>query len=274
MGEVTWDGYNIDPDMLIASYLAQAHDVAGAVTLLASHPAWTDATAIQQSTDSGLQLPLFFVQAERGEWRRAVADLSVADRMTSSDPTLTDVRHTFVWPWLAFALAKDGRTAEATGLVDATPLDCTTCLSMRGRVAALGGDPAGADRWFGIATANAPDWPYSFAWWGEALLRRGDIDGAIAKLEQAHEKGPHFADPLELWGEALMQENRSDLALARFEEANTYAPNWGRLHLKWGEALGYLGRKDEARAQFAIAGGLDLAPTDRAQLNAVQRRAQ
>src|SRR5262249_18049165 len=163
-------------------YLAQGHDVAGAVTRLASHPTWTDATAIQQSPNTGNQLPFFFVHAERGEWRRAVADLSVADRMTSSNPGVTDIRHTFVWPWLAFALAKDGRLAEANGLVDATPLDCTTCLSMRGRIAALRGDPTRADRWFGIATANAPDWPFSFSDWGEALLRRGDYDGAITKF--------------------------------------------------------------------------------------------
>src|SRR5215469_7565959 len=100
------------------------------------------------------------------------------------------------------------------------------------------------------------------------LLRRGDYDGAIAKFEQAHDKGPHFADPLELWGEALMQKNRSDLALAKFEEASKYAPRWGRLHLKWGEALFYLGRKDEARAQFQAASGMDLSAADRNRLRA------
>jgi tetratricopeptide (TPR) repeat protein len=272
MGELTWEAYNDDDDLLTASYLAQAHDVAGAVTRLAGHPAWTDATAIRQSVSSGLQLPFFFVHAERGEWRRAVADLSVADRMTSSNPSLTDVRHTLVWPWLAFALAKDGRTAEATGLVAATPLDCTTCLSMRGRIAALRGDPIGADHWFGIATANAPDWPFSFTNWGEALLRRGDADGAITKFEQAHERGPHFADPLELWGEALVMKNRSDLALAKFEEASHYAPNWGRLHLKWGEALLWSGDGDGARRQFAMASTLALTPAEQVELARVKAR--
>jgi tetratricopeptide (TPR) repeat protein len=95
------------------------------------------------------------------------------------------------------------------------------------------------------------------------LMTKGDLDGAIAKFESAHRKGPHYADPLEMWGEALIARNRSDLALAKFEEANTYAPNWGRLHLKWGEALWWSGNKDSARKQFAIATTLDLTPADR-----------
>ncbi len=99
--------------------------------------------------------------------------------------------------------------------------------------------------------------------WGRVLLARGDYDGAIAKLELANQKGPHFADPLEMWGEALIAKNRSDLALAKFEEANKYAPNWGRLHLKWGEALSYTGDHAGAEKQFLIAAALDLSPSEK-----------
>ena len=102
------------------------------------------------------------------------------------------------------------------------------------------------------------------------LLRKGDLDGAIAKFESAHKKSPHFADPLEMWGEALIAKNRSDLALAKFEEANKYAPNWGRLHLKWGEALWWSGKHDEAKKQFAIAATLDLTPSEKSELMKVR----
>ena len=95
---------------------------------------------------------------------------------------------------------------------------------------------------------------------------RPELSGAIAKFENAHRNGPHFADPLEMWGEALIAKSRSDLALAKFEEAAKYAPNWGRLHLKWGEALYYAGKPDEARKQFAIAAKLDLTPSDKSEL--------
>jgi len=97
-------------------------------------------------------------------------------------------------------------------------------------------------------------------------MAKGDLDGAIAKFDIAHQKGPHFADPLEMWGESLVARNRSDLALAKFEEAAKYAPNWGRLHLKWGEALWWAGKHDEARKQFAIASGLDLTPSEKSEL--------
>ena len=98
------------------------------------------------------------------------------------------------------------------------------------------------------------------------MLRKGDLDGAIAKFTIANQKGPHFADPLELWGETLMAENRSDLALAKFQEANDYAPHWGRLHLKWGEALVWTGDREGAKKQFAIARALSLTGAEQGEL--------
>ena len=125
----------------------------------------------------------------------------------------------------------------------------------------------GAADWrFGRAVAENRSIPFAYTDWGRALKTRGNIDGAIAKFAIAHDKAPHFADPLEIWGEALIAQNRSDLALAKFEEANKYAPNWGRLHLKWGEALWWSGDKDGARKQFAAASHLDMAPAEQSQL--------
>ncbi len=60
------------------------------------------------------------------------------------------------------------------------------------------------------------------------LLARGDTDGAIAKLQQAHAKGPSFADPLELWGEALMRKGDFQGAAGKFSEASRIAPRWDR----------------------------------------------
>jgi predicted negative regulator of RcsB-dependent stress response len=73
----------------------------------------------------------------------------------------------------------------------------------------------------------------SGAAWGAMLLAKSDYDGAIAKLESANKKGPHFADPLEMWGEALF----------------------------------WTGDKDGAKAQFALAARLDLSVADRAELS-------
>jgi len=171
-----------------------------------------------------------------------------------------------VWPNEACAMALIGHFTDAHRLIDRTPTDCTICLRARGRIDTLEKNWRGADFWFARAVRFAPSIPFAYSDWGEMLLHKGDVDAAIVKFEQAHAKGPHFADPLEMWGEALMQKNRSDVALAKFEEANKYAPNWGRLHLKWGEALYYAGKKDKAQAQFALASRRDLSSADRAAL--------
>ncbi len=67
---------------------------------------------------------------------------------------------------------------------------------------------------------------------------KGDVDRAIEKLEEAHRRGPRFADPLQLWGEALM----------------------------------LTGRYAEARRQYETANGLDLSRADRAALDVLLAR--
>src|SRR5262249_15750339 len=126
--------------------------------------------------------------------------------------------------------------------------------------------------WFARAVSQNRSVPFADTDWGQALMARGGLDGAIAKFESAHAKGPHFADPIELWGEALVAQNRSDLALAKFEEAVKYAPNWGRLHLKWGEALLYAGSREGARKQFALAASLELSAAERRALAQARSR--
>ncbi|MGD0189977.1 MAG: hypothetical protein ABSD74_04470 [Rhizomicrobium sp.] len=169
-------------------------------------------------------------------------------------------------PLYAMALARVGKFADASAIVAKTPEDCDLCARARGTIAALRHDWSTAEHWYALVAARTPSIPFADTDWGQMLLWKGDDAGAIAKFTEAHQIGPHFADPLEMWGEALMQENRSDLALAKFEEANKYAPNWGRLHLEWGKALFYAGKKDEAKKQFAQAAQLDLPRLDKAAL--------
>jgi len=113
-------------------------------------------------------------------------------------------------------------------VIEATPLDCYDCVRVRGVVAAQSHDPAQADRWFSEAARQAPSLPFAYKDWGAALLARGDPQGAVAKLELAHAKGPRFADPLELWGEALMAQRNYLGAAAKFGEAAKDAPRWDR----------------------------------------------
>ena len=86
-------------------------------------------------------------------------------------------------------------------------------MRVRGDISALKRDWNGAARWFALVSGRTPHIPFADTDWGRMLLAKGDIDGAMAKFESAHEKGPHFANPLEGVGEALIAQNRSDLAL-------------------------------------------------------------
>jgi tetratricopeptide (TPR) repeat protein len=251
-----------DQALLHARAFADQHDAVRAVALI------SDATTYGDADPSEFAVAHYHLHLARGEWPAAVDDARAFDAALIADKTegaryqALRVR-TQGAPMLAHALIGAGDAAGAEAALADTPLDCYGCLRERGNLAASKKDRAGATRWFSRAVAAAPSIPFAYLDWGRALMAQGDLDDAIAKFSQAHEKGPRFADPLEMWGEALMWKNRSDLALAKFEEASRYAPKWGRLHLEWGKALWWSGDKNGARKQFEIAAGLDLPSADR-----------
>jgi tetratricopeptide (TPR) repeat protein len=265
---------NISAPAALASDYALNHDTAAARAILAKYRLTNDGILLQPEyvLVAGPDLPNFRVRASVDDWRGAIGLLEQADQMALRRNDVNDVRHSLIWPWLAYAWARTGRLRDAEALIAKTPLDCTLCLEMRGRIADVEGNAVRAEYWFDRAVNDAPSIPFADTDWGKMLLRRQEPEGAIAKLQIANKKSPHFADPLELWGEALMLQDRSDRALAKFEEANKYAPNWGRLHLKWGEALYWSSDKTDALKQFAIASGLDLSVADRAELVSAKAR--
>ena len=206
-----------------------------------------------------------------GDWHGVVEDRSrfeagVADAVKRLEVGVILEESRVSRALFAGALAHLGRFADAEAAIARTPLDCDSCLRVRGEIRALERQWPATDYWYAAAVRHAPSIPLGNSEWGNALLQRGDYDAAVAEFREANLKAPHFADPLEMWGEALIAKNRSDLALAKFAEANKYAPNWGRLHLKWSEALLWSGDKAGAAKQFAIAAGLDLSAPDKAQL--------
>jgi tetratricopeptide (TPR) repeat protein len=238
------------------------HDAAAVRQTFADLPPSTDPQVGLNRAATGALCDLLL-----GRWSTVLAERTTFDSaLAKLGPAGISSARRQLWPFAAYALALSGDIAGAHGLIDKTPADCIICLRMRGKIDTLQKNWAGADYWFARAVHDAPSVPFADTDWGAMLLRKGDLDGAIAKFTQANAKGPHFADPLEMWGEALMLQNRSDLALAKFAEADTYAPNWGRLHLKWGEALLWSGDKAGAKAQFALAARLDLSASDKSEL--------
>ncbi len=170
--------------------------------------------------------------------------------------------------WRARALAHLGRLAEAQAMAASLPGDCYRCLRTSAEVAELAGDRTGADRWYAEAVRQNPDLPFADTDWAAALLVRGQPALAIQHAKAANKTSPKFADPLEVWGEALLAQGDASGAVTKFAAAAKLAPRWGRLHLKWGEALAKLGKTDEARVKWRAAAGMDLSPSERAELNA------
>ncbi len=252
--------------------LALEHDPAGARDALAAfRPGHVNQSGAMPTADAAIAQGV--IALETGDWHAArdsferagalAHEIDVRSHGVYSDRAYREARAA---PRLALAYAMLGEKAKALAILQALPLDCDLCGRIRGRVAALGQDWNGAGYWFALVSARSPNIPFADTDWGEMLLRKGDLDGAIAKFTSAHKKSPHFADPLEMGGEALIAKNRSELALAKFEEAAKYAPNWGRLHLKWGEALLWSGDRDGAAKQFAAAATLDLTSAEKAEL--------
>jgi tetratricopeptide (TPR) repeat protein len=250
------------PYGLVAFSLVLDHDIEGFKAFTAALPPQVVALA---------RLRAIAMEAD-DDW----ATLARFDDVAARDPAALrqspDVWASQIHPDFATAYAHVGRFAEAEAALQDSPPDCYDCLRTHGLVAALKGDWPAADRWYGEAAQRAPSFPFAHTDWGQALLWKGDVDGAIAKLEEAHRRGPHFADPLELWGEALIAKRDYAGAIAKFAEADRDAPRWGRNHLRWGEALMLSGRYAEARAQFEAANELGLSKPDRAALNVLLAR--
>jgi len=199
-------------------------------------------------------------------WQAVLAGDRALQLVYAQYPGLRSLAFSRELPWLALARARLGDFQGAELLLAQTPQECDICARTRAQIAELQNQYARADTLFGAAVQSQPQAPFAYADWGAALLARGNVDGAIAKLTLANQSGPRFADPLEVWGEALMRKGDFSGAAAKFSAANLFAPQWGRSHLRLGQVLLKLGRGADARQEFARAATLDLSQDDRADL--------
>jgi tetratricopeptide (TPR) repeat protein len=250
---------NAGPSAAMAMTSAAMHDIRQAHADLAAYD------AVTSSDLERYRMATMDARLSAEDWAGVVA---AADAVLTDQELLPDkgVHRPIPRAQKALALAHLGRMAEAQGLIGATPLDCQPCVVGRGEIAAQAGQPALADHWFGEAVKMAPSLPMASTAWGRVLLDRGQTDRAIAQLEIANTRGPHFADPLSWWGEALLRKGETRAAIKKFREADKYAPRWGRNHLLWGDALAKLGKPDKAREQWRAAAGMDLSAANRARV--------
>ena len=133
------------------------------------------------------------------------------------------------WPKEAQALLQLGRVDEAAALIARTPLDCYTCVRVRGLVEEARGNAPAAQRWFEEAARQGPRLAPAFADWGRLLANARRFDTAEVKLAYAARLAPNWADPLKYWGDMLAAQGRRKEALAKYDAALKLAPNWSEL---------------------------------------------
>ena len=217
-----------------ATALALAHDPAGAEAVLATLEPRDDATLLPASVEYGAYaMPNYFIAAERGRWDLALASARAADAalsaLASAQPVMRHPLATWVRPLEALAMAHIGDLAGAKALIGQTPLDCYLCVRTRGTIAALGGETATAEHWFGEAVRMGPSLPFAFQDWAETRLARGDLAGALHAAREAERRSPRFADPIKLEGDVFMRQGRRAEVIVRYDHALKLAPNWRAL---------------------------------------------
>jgi tetratricopeptide (TPR) repeat protein len=133
------------------------------------------------------------------------------------------------WPLEARALIRLGRLDEAAALAARTPLDCYSCVRVRGLVDEARGNAPQAQRWFAEAARQGPRLAPAFADWGQLLAKARHYASAEPKLARAVQLAPNWADPLKYWGDMLADEGKPDQAIAKYDAALKLAPAWAEL---------------------------------------------
>jgi hypothetical protein len=205
----------------IADLYALMHDPLSAERYMAA----SDPT--DQSTKAEALLLQAYAALDRNDAAAAVPPIEAFWKAWRADANLqTSYYDQQCYLCLAYGMA--GRLAEAEALFRQAGA-WNRCAAFHGDALARAGDLAGANRVWAEGQRLASDLPFVDLYRGTWSLRRGDLAAAAAEFSAAHDKAPHFADPLKSWGDALSAQGRWKEALAKYDEAVRYAPNWAAL---------------------------------------------
>ncbi len=108
-------------------------------------------------------------------------------------------------------------------------MDSRMCVDFRGRIAAMAGNTAEAEKWFAQAIELAPKLPQVYIDRGHARLDHGDLAGALAGASQSATLSPHDGDAWKLWADVLAKQVHAKEALAKYDEALKFAQKWKQL---------------------------------------------
>jgi tetratricopeptide (TPR) repeat protein len=206
----------------IAQLRALLHDPAAAqLAIDTNSPEKPDPTVV-----AGIHLARGFITIESDGVAAAVNEMELFDASFSTPQV-----DLFYLPWRCW-VAPVEEAAGHPDKADAVLKEGGTyvdCYRFRADILEHRGDWKSAQEWYTKAVELAPDLPAGYYSWGIALAKHGDLVGADAKLEDANQRGPHWADPLKAWGDVLLKQGKTKEALAKYDEALKYAPNWEQL---------------------------------------------
>ncbi|MCB8876314.1 UDP-N-acetylglucosamine--peptide N-acetylglucosaminyltransferase SPINDLY family protein [Acidisoma silvae] len=215
------EGAEFDDSSWVAEQRAVQHDWPSVALFLAESPADDPTTGFDQLALAGAHA------LEDGDTYSALTHYVAADALWHKSSELQAFFPDFECD-LGHAYAANGRFAQAWPLFQGQRY--VRCRAYWADAMDASGNWPVAQRAYRTAEAVAPDLSFAFEREGRAYLRHGDPATAIARERLAHEKSPHWADPLKDWGDALMAEHRPEAALARYHEALHWAPDWDGLH--------------------------------------------
>lgn len=186
-------------------------------------------TSAGDNRDPGVVAARHFVAgqlaAQAGDPARAVSELEAFGKsFNDADEVLLPGAGC----WIAPAEEAAGQPDRADAILKAggTFVDC---YRFRADILDHRGDWESAQKAYADAVALAPDLPAAYYSWGLALARHADVAGALVRLIDANQRGPHWADPLKAWGDLLAKNGDLRQALEKYDEALRLAPNWEAL---------------------------------------------
>jgi Flp pilus assembly protein TadD len=112
-------------------------------------------------------------------------------------------------------------------------------------------DPAVAE--FDKALRINPDYADAEMNLGVAFLQKGDLDGAISHTQKAVQIDPKYFEAQYNLGNLLLERGQPDQAISHYQEAVAARPNYAQAHNSLAVALAQKGQLDQAVAEFEEA---------------------